>query len=257
MYEHVIDIGGFAWRLAQRPRGFEAAEVLLSALCMDAFDLERAGRAGTLSTPQRRVRTSPLDADEAAWMDRLIRDEILGWTWHTTRGVRWQSLVARAAGDQVLDAFTASYAAGTSPAGLKRVDGVRTLFEVRNHELDLGPNAASIYRLVTRLVELPRDGGPSWTTAARDRWTAAVRDAGLAARLTDRVRLVASAQLLAVSEWSRSGPLNQDYREAWQAGSGLLRGLVVCDVLGDDAMSVLVERWCRATGESCDLSWWT
>lgn len=251
MNKNALDMAGFAWQLVQRPRGSEAAEVLLSALCLDGLDLDRAERAAPATLPTvRRPSGLPLTAcgDDATSMDRLVRDEILGWTWQTTGGVRWQSLAARAAGDQIMDAVATSFAGGTFPAGPDRDLITRTSSAGRHRDLDLGPNAALIRQVLTRVGELPRACRQGQSPPVFRQWVSAVQEAGWAVRFTDRARPAAAAYLLAVREWSRSGPLCRSSYEAWQVGNGLLQGLVVHDVLGDDAMKVLVERWHQLTG---------
>jgi hypothetical protein len=192
-------------------------------------------------------------------LDGLIRDDILAWcvlgdgpAGATRDAVTPQ--VARAAGDAFVDAVTALWALGPSPAGSRRL--LAAAFLEASHALpwrdpDIGPNGEPVRLLLRRLADIsPTDRArlraatsvlrPSSTVE----WATAMHDASWAALTTGRIRAGAAAQFFAVRSFFFGGFDALDGVEGiWNVVSGGIHARVVADVLPDVYFDSLTRVW--------------
>jgi hypothetical protein len=118
------------------------------------------------------------------------------------------------------------------------------------------PWGTPLRSLLAALRDLDAPGRERWrravdaTRADRRPWAATMHDACWAAHASGRVPAAAAAQLLAVQAFADAGfDAGDGATGVWNAVSGCVQGLVVADLLGEDALAVLTEPWALATGE--------
>jgi hypothetical protein len=291
----LVNMPAVGFDLCRLPGGEQIAEVLLDALRLGPDDLpgvarqhpgvahrarwlqvERAAqRQGGLTTELRSIMDDPVFAPAAMLarlerspigsvteLERLLREEILDWTWIEFDGVRVQDPHARAAGDVLVEALGGAYAAPQLPAPF--VAELRSPWAAApkpSGTLSLGPAEADVRRVLDRLAALD-DDGRAWLRAAvdaesdaRNEWAAAVHDASWAIELTGRTRAAAAVQLLTVQAFHRGGlTLHDGASGVWNALSGLVHSLVVSDILGNDSAGSLQRFWFAAFGEDFTVS---
>ncbi len=182
---------------------------------------------------------------------RLVRHDLLDWTWTTTGdgSVGVQTSEAVAASALLCDAAAAAYAADRLSAEARRRLGGPWLALCRRVPTpvpDLGPQAGRLHPMFARIAALTPaevDELLAVVSASRDQlagWASAMHAATWAVELTGRGRPAASAQMLLVAAVSGTIATRASARGAWNLLSGLVHSLVVEDVLNDDAVDRLV-----------------
>jgi hypothetical protein len=241
------------WTLVERTA---AAEMSLAAR------LRSAGAPGAAAVPAQTgmllaaLERSPIG--NLGSLVRLLRQEILDWTWTGDGVARVVDDQARAAGDVLAEAVAGAYASDILPPAL--VAQLRAPWAGLHRQVpepDLGPHGASIRRVLRRITHqdpLERDrlrAAVEFAAAERGAWAAAVHDASWAVHLTGRVREAAAAQLLTVRAFAAGGLTTRDSAEGvWNAVSGLVQSLVAADLLGEAAAATLQGFWFVAFGEN-------
>ena len=177
---------------------------------------------------------------------RLVRDDLLSWTWHEAGSVRWQSPDATAAVAVLVDELAEVYGRASDPE--------RDLTSATHDQLDLGPHGAQVHRLIERVATMT----PAQTQRLRDaaigrrprtQWAAAVHDASWAVYLTGRLRSTAAAQLLAVRAFRRGGLSAQDAAYGvWNVISGAVQAIAVGDLLPRETLELLTRACDEALG---------
>ena len=277
--------------LCRLPRGPEVAAILLAALGLDGGTLAavaaqhpgpahelrweqvrrsggprpavvselRAVQAAAPSLTQARTLVEALERSLIGDLDalvRLVRDDILDWTWLGTDTSRVQDPVAAAAVEVIAEALAAGYCSEVLPAGLADVlTRPWTAAGVPGDQLDLGPFAPTVRGLIDRIAALDapsrerlraeighRPGSPAWARAAHD--------ASWAVYLTGRLRAAAAAQLLTVQAFRSAGFTALDGAHGmWNLVSGVVQSVVVGDLVDREVADTLRGDWIRIVGE--------
>ncbi|GAB3598484.1 hypothetical protein GCM10027446_28920 [Angustibacter peucedani] len=293
----MVSAAALGFDLARLDGGPNAAEVLLHALAADEGELQRLANAhagscrqgcwdvvhaASLTRPRlsstldlsaqvldltsggeterglelmTRLSGAPIGDLDA--LDRLVRRELLDWTWESINDVSVQRLRDRFAADVLVDAAASAYCSDLLDDGVRRHLATPYLSAVRGYA-----GAAALPGAEGRVGRVLEEVS---TWSARDRddwraavdllrsgsgaWTAAMHDAGWAAHLSGRVRTAAASQLQGVIAFRHAGFTAQDAAEgSWNALSGTLQALTVADILGDDELAVLLRPWQLARG---------
>ncbi|MGY1682795.1 hypothetical protein [Geodermatophilus sp. SYSU D01176] len=187
---------------------------------------------------------------DAAAVERVLREDVLGPEHPAAALV--DEPVRDAAADVLADAAVGSWAAGVLPPLVRRqligpfllatATGVPT-----TPELDLGPATGELSELLTGLRTLDDAGRARWMAAVDDAragrrpWATAMHEASWGAHVSGRTRTLATAQLLAVRAFLDAGfDTSAAAAGAWNAVAGCVQGIVMADLLGADALAVLL-----------------
>ncbi|MFP5347279.1 MAG: hypothetical protein ACLGIA_09640 [Actinomycetes bacterium] len=240
-----------------------------------------AWRAQSIAPEQRvsgrlveRLERAPLgDLDD---VDRLVRHGVLDWTWREGQASQegkapWEErddadLVATQpsasvrAADVLVDAAAAGFCE-TLPSALRRelrapFDSATGMGTGERHPVEPDRlEARHVVPLLARLRAAAADERDAWRrvcgpqSATRDDWATAMRDAGWALDVSERVRACAACQLEAVVAFREAGFSARDASwGVWDAVAGVVQAHVVADLLSDDARRVLLEPWLRVYG---------
>lgn len=177
---------------------------------------------------------------------RLVRYDILAWTWSGTGLAATQDPLASQGTALLCDAAVAAYLRDVlSPRTRRRLAGPWTSALRRLPELppiDLGPHQLAVTALLDRLRSLNADDARRLSIAsdeARARegvaWAGAVHAASWAAHISDRVRVAATGQLLLVQALDHEAVTLADRAGGvWNTLSGAVQAVVVRDLLDED-----------------------
>jgi hypothetical protein len=194
-------------------------------------------------------------------LERLVRDDVLGPEHSVVADL--DPAVAALAADVLADAATGWWAAAAlpDPVRLELTDPYATVaaWEVFPRP-ELGPAAPALAELLGALRALDETGRRRWrlavdaTRAQRRPWAAAMHGAAWAAHVSGRTRMLAAAQLMAVSAFADSGFSARDGAEGvWNAVAGCVQGLAMADLLDEESLTVLGAPWQLVTGRSLPL----
>jgi hypothetical protein len=187
---------------------------------------------------------------DAAALERIVRDDVLGPE-HPATAVLDEDTRAAAA-DVLADAAVGSWAAAVLPPLVRRqLTGPFALAVaaglVPDPALDLGPATGELTALLDDLRGLDAAGRARWLDAVdaaraeRRPWATAMHEAAWAAHVSGRTRTLATAQLLAVRAFLDGGfDTAEAAAGAWNAVAGCVQGIVMGDLLGGDALTVLL-----------------
>jgi hypothetical protein len=198
---------------------------------------------------------------------RLVRDDVLGWTW--SGALRRQREPAAAATALVCDAAVSAYLGDELAAPVRHRLGAG--WQAARARLpavppiDLGPYHDAISGVLQRVCELHADEVGRLVRSARQHharpggWSRAVHSASCAAHLAGRVSTAAAAQLLLVQALAAARvPLADRATGVWHVLSGAVQALVVRDLLDSATVhrllapaAVVLHRGSDLTG----LSW--
>jgi len=196
----------------------------------------------------RRLETSLLG--DARALDRLLRRELLDWTWLHSGSIAVQDPVASLAADVLADAAASAYLREDLPAELRRAMAgpfVRAGLD-EHDELSLGlPDVDA--RLAT-LAGADAEVRGAWRRVVDElrvhtaQWAPAMHQATWALSLADRLRVACDAQLAAVIAFRRAdfGARDASYG-VWNAWSGVVQASTVSDLLPADDAAVLLRPW--------------
>ncbi len=173
---------------------------------------------------------------------RLVRHDVLSWTWTGKGPGATQDDVAARATAVLCDAVVASYLADTLPAEVRRRLAAGWVAAVRRlpagPPLDLGPHHYAVSALLQRVGALRVADAQRLERVALDarrnpgNWARSVHSATWAAYLADRVSTAAAAQLLLVQALDLSSvALAVRANGVWNLLSGAVQALVVRDLL--------------------------
>ncbi|SHG27930.1 hypothetical protein SAMN05443575_1901 [Jatrophihabitans endophyticus] len=283
----LVNMPVLGFDLCRLSGGTALAEILLRALELDERALHelataprpprrRPGQAPALAGALRELRAwqddpgSPVASTRTVHMlersmigdfdglVRLVRDDILSWTWSEAGSVRWQLPDAVGAVDVLADAMARVY-------GQAERDGATAVapYDPRSYpppavltrpltadDVELGPCGPAVRALLARIAGMSRRQADALRAASggngsRTHWAAAVHDASWAVYLTDRLRPAAAAQLLAVRAFAAAGFTPRDGAYGvWNAVSGAVQATVVGDLVSSETAELL--------GDSCD-----
>jgi hypothetical protein len=112
--------------------------------------------------------------------------------------------------------------------------------------LDLGAAAGELATFLGSVRGLDDAGRARWRAAVDEGrashrpWAAAMHEASWAAHVSGRTRVLATAQLHAVQAFLDGGfDLHDGASGAWNAVAGVVQGIAMGDLLGEDALRVL------------------
>ena len=218
-----------------------------------ALELALAGDGTSSALLLRRLERAALG--DVAGLDRLIRHDVLDWTWLGGGDLAVQDPGAGKACDVLADAAASAYCS-------ERLDGaVRRAMAAPYLAADLrlagGPSAhPGVRAVIGALVVADARHRRAWRQAVDDvrpgtsGWAPAMHQAGWAVMLADRLRMAADAQLQAVQAFGAAG---FDARDAsygvWNAISGVVQATVAADLLPDHHRRRLTAVWARVHGE--------
>lgn len=235
------------WRRTRVPDATEAPWQVGTALTLAGAALDGAAEGDT--TLLRRLETSRIgDADA---VDRLVRRDLLDWTWIGAGGLLSQDPVASLAADVLSDAAVAAFLGAELPADVRRAMSAPLLQSGLALPTDPGttavPDADPVLRELLSADEAVRR---AWrTTVDRHRartaeWAPAMHDATWALSLADRLRSGADAQLAAAVAFRQAGFTVQDAAYGvWNALSGVVQAVAAADLLASETADVLLRPW--------------
>ncbi|MGK5112315.1 MULTISPECIES: hypothetical protein [unclassified Geodermatophilus] len=210
-----------------------------------AADLPGTDRAAVLIASLERSTIG-----DAAALERVVRDDVLGPE-HPAAALVDED-TRDAAADVLADAAVGSWAAAVLPPLVRRqLTGPFAVAVaagmVGAPDLDLGPATGELTGLLDGLRGLDAAGRARWLAAvdegrARRRpWATAMHEGSWAAHVSGRTRTLAIAQLLAVQAFLDGGfDAAGAAAGAWNAVAGCVQGIVMADLLGADALDVLL-----------------
>lgn len=188
---------------------------------------------------------------------RFVRHEVFEWAWEKGPGLAVQDEATARAVSAVCDAVAAT-AIGPDLSTAHRevlLAPWRSSAAVRALPHDLGPGGARVHLLLDRVRRMT----PAEHVALRSvsegyrkgtsPWAMAVHNASWAAHLSDRTRVAAQAQLLAVVAAKAAGLSTRDSASGgWNLLSGAVHALMVADLLADEDVDALVQPVTRVFG---------
>lgn len=196
---------------------------------------------------------------DAPTLERLLRDDVLGAE-HPAGGLLDPDVLAEAA-DVLADAAIGYWAAGVLPPLVRReltasFDRVADTAPPAGPEtLDLGSAGVELTGFLNELGMLDDAGRARWRAAVeegraeRRPWATAMHEASWAAHVSDRTRLLATAQLHAVQAFLDGGFDRHDGAAGvWNAVAGCVQGIAMGDLLDEGALAVLRAPWVRVAG---------
>ena len=235
-------------RLAVRHPGPVAWDAWWRACSVPARD-EAADDAGDLAI-LRRLETGLLGDVHA--LDRLVRRELLDWTWLHGGPLSVQDPVASEAADVLVAAAAAAYLRDRLPTDLRRTLGVpflRAGLPVRDAAA-APPDAERVGEVLATLATADDDARRRWRRVVDAlrvhtvQWAPAMHQATWALSLADRLRLGLDVQLAGVAAFRRGGFTPRDAAYGvWNAVAGVLQAGVVADLLPPADADVLLRPW--------------
>ncbi len=235
---------------ATRPR-------MSSTLDLSAQVLDLAAGADTERALELMTRLSGAPVGDLDALDRLVRREVLDWTWESANDISVQRLRDRLAADVLVDAAAAAYCSDLLDDGVRRhlTTPYLTMARKLDPALALPGAEGRVGRVLADVSTWSSHDRDDWRAAVdllrsgSGAWTSAMHDAGWAAHLSGRTRTAAASQLQGVLAFRQAGFTAQDAAEgSWNALSGTLQALTVRDLLGDDEMATLLRPWQLARG---------
>lgn len=209
-----------------------------------------------LATVLARLERSTVGTVDA--LGALVRHDVLDWTWSSFDTVSTQLVQTTRAADVLVDACVSGYAAEVLPDTLCRTLAgpyVTALPRLRPAAPDLGPGAPAVTAVLHRVSRMNPDDRTAWRAAvevlrpAATGWGPAMHDASWAAYLSGRIRVAATAQLLAVQAFRAAGLDGRDGAYGlWNAVSGCVQAAVVRDLLPDEHIEELFTPWTAVWG---------
>jgi hypothetical protein len=232
------------WRRAYVPTADTESVVATLPLAGAALEDAAAGETALL----RRLETGLLGDVHA--LDRMVRRELLDWTWLHSGPVAVQDPVASLAADVLVDAATSAYLRDRLAPDLRRA--MATPF-VRSGLARAPELATGLPELDERLSAFAASDDETRRTWRRvvDRlrvhtaeWAPAMHQATWALSLSERLRPACDAQLAAVIAFADGGFTARDAAYGvWNAWSGTVQASLVADLLPANDATVLLRAW--------------
>lgn len=218
-----------------------------------ALELALAGDGTSSALLLRRLERAALG--DVAGLDRLIRHDVLDWTWLRSGDLAVQDPGAAEASDVLADAAASAYCSERLDDAVRRSMAAPYLAA----GLDLAGSASPHPAVQSVLDLLVGTDGPArraWRQAVDDvrpgttSWAPAMHQASWAVMLAGRLRVAADAQMQAVQAFRAAGFDGRDASYGvWNAVSGVVQATVAADLLPEHDRQRLVAVWTRVHGE--------
>ncbi len=241
------------WQQAWGVGGASSPPGLTDVLPLAGAALAGAARGDAVLL--RRLERSLLG--DVAALERLVRQELLDWTWVHSGSTAVQDPSATAAADVLVDAAVSAYLQPRLPAALRRA--MATALVRSGLELPSEPGATGVPdvdRSLERLAVADEAVRRAWRRVvdlrpATTQWAPAMHQATRVVVSGDRLRTATEVQLAGVVAFHRSGFTAQDAAYGvWNAVSGVLQAVVARDLLSAPVVEVLLRPWHLVTKES-------
>ena len=247
---------GLATRMTWQQARDEAAEPgdgsdgrLQQALSLAGAALDEAAAGETKLL--RRLETGLLGDPQA--LDRLVRREILDWTWLHHDATSVQDPVAAEAADVLVDAALSGYLRERLPEAARRAMAVPFLRAgVPSRDATVANGVPEVDHVLTVLSSADEGVRQRWRAVVDElrvhttHWAPAMHQATWALSLTERLRPACDAQLAGVIAFARAGFTARDAAYGvWNALSGVLQATSVGDLLPAADADVLLRPWRR------------
>lgn len=231
------------WRRAYLQSSDTESAAAALGLAGAALDEAAAGETALL----RRLESSLLGDVHA--MDRMIRRDVLDWTWLHSGAVAAQDPVASLAADVLCDAATSAYLRDRLAPDLRRAMAAPFVRSgLRPPELETGLPALD--RRLAGFAACDDDARRTWRRVVDElrvhtaQWAPAMHQATWALSVSDRLRSACDAQLAAVIAFVGAGFTGRDAAYGvWNAWSGTVQASLVIDLLSERDSDVLLRAW--------------
>jgi hypothetical protein len=227
-------------------RGGEESMHAALDLAGQAVGHAQAGDAASSRVLLRRLEMAALG--DLAALERILRHDILDWTWLHSGDLSVQDPDFSRACDVLLDAAASAYRSRHLSDHRRRVMAAPFLASRVVASPTTGhPAVDGLLEQVSRCTEADRDRWRRAVEANRPgtrTWAPAMHQATWAVHLADRLRLAADGQLAAVAAFRDGG---FDARDAaygvWNAVSGAVQASVGADLVSEQDHRVLTTVW--------------
>lgn len=196
----------------------------------------------------RRLETGLLGDVHA--LDRMIRRDVLDWTWLHSGAVAAQDPAASMAADVLSDAAASAYLRDHLAPGLRRAMAAPFLRSGAGEVPELGIGMPEVDGRLTVLAGADEATRGAWRRTVDElrthtaQWAPAMHQATWALSLSDRLRLACHAQLAGVVAFARAGFTGRDAAYGvWNAWSGTVQASLVSDLLPAADLAVLLRPW--------------
>lgn len=188
-----------------------------------------------------------------AALDRMVRTDVLNWTWMRSGDLAVQDPEASLAADVLVDAAAAGYCAESVEPAVRRAMSIPYLrAKVDLLERTPATGHAELDLLLDVVERADAATAQRWREAADElrpgttSWAPAMHQATWALSLSERLRLGTDAQLAAVEVFGRAGFGKRDAAYGvWNALSGTIQAVAAADLLPAADRDVLLRVWRR------------
>jgi len=249
---HPGDVARFEWQQACHLAG-EVASSLADALSLvgPSLDAGPSSESALLS----RLETGLLG--DAHALDRLVRRDILDWTWLHSGPVAVQDPTASAAADVLVDAAVAGFLRSHLPDAVRRsMAGPFVRVGLPARDETAATPLAPVERVLVVLAGADEDVRRRWREVVDElrlhtaEWAPAMHQATWAVWMSERLRLAFDAHLCGVMAFGRAGFTARDSAYGvWNAVAGVIQAQAVSDLLPADEADVLLRPWRAVYGE--------
>ncbi|MFC7494287.1 MULTISPECIES: hypothetical protein [unclassified Nocardioides] len=232
------------WRRAHVPTADTDSVVATLPLAGAALEEAAAGETALL----RRLETSLLGDVHA--LDRMVRRDVLDWTWLHGGPVSVQDPTASLAADVLSDAATSAYLRDRLTPELRRAMAAPFVRSGLAGAPGLETGVPALDEILTTFASADEDARCAWRRVVDQHrvhtaeWAPAMHQATWALSLSDRLRPACDAQLAAVMAFASAGFTARDAAYGvWNAWSGTVQATLVDDLLPGDDAAVLMRVW--------------
>ncbi|MGZ4498111.1 MAG: hypothetical protein ACXVWZ_11575 [Nocardioides sp.] len=221
-------------------------------LAGDALTAAATGDHATTETLLRRLELAPLGNVQV--LDRMVRHDLLGWTWVRSGDLAVQDPQASAAADVLADAAVLAFCPADHPGrrGLAAGYLAARLRLVEDSPSTGLPDVDAVLEAVAASGPAERRAWRAAVDATRPAtagWAPAMHDATWAVSLSERLWASTDAHLAAVVAFRAGGFTPRDAAYGvWNALSGTLQATVTADLLPAATRTRLLGVWAAVHG---------
>ncbi|MDF1602348.1 hypothetical protein [Nocardioides sp. YIM 152315] len=232
------------WRRAYVPATDTESVVATLPLAGAALEEAASGETALL----RRLETSLLG--DAHALDRMVRRDLLDWTWLHSGPVAVQDPAASLAADVLADAATSAYLRDRLAPELRRAMAAPFVKSGLAGAPDLHTGLPGLDERLATFAAADEEVRRAWRRVVDEQrvhtaqWAPAMHQATWALSLSERLRPACDAQLAGVMAFARAGFTGRDAAYGvWNAWSGVVQASLVTDLLPADDATVLLRVW--------------